>query len=1018
MNIKKILIHSILPLLCAVTLFAEDGLMAGQKNIKCVSTQWFDIIYSETSEESAAELAASADKIYTDICADMGTTPQFRMPVVITSSTDAYNAYYTNYAYNHLVLLDAVPQEELAVNGTVIVDTFKHELTHAVTINMRNKFWKGFDSVFGDLMNWGDYVVMPSMIKEGAAVAYESKSGAGRLNDEYYLQFIKQSKIENKFPSWADVTGAMDVYPSGNSAYAYGGPFTAWLQNKYGMEKYSDFWYRAINMKAITFAYAFNKAYGFSISKAWNEFAASIEVPDVNANPLAVDGINDFFSFGENDAEEKDFSIQNKRGSLYTNLTESDIGIAYIDDGSNGVFFARKNDDGTFSSARKLFSKPNVSRISFSRDGKFLAVSYYDINHMNVKNRVALYEIDGGRWFTVNETGLRDATVVCMNVAKPDGGTETEYFLAAVKTLSQNVSLAVYEIKMNDKNRATDISLANKVDFARGDVLFSLCDADGGDIACVYKNGMTWSIKIFTELCKHDSAGGMSVKTYSLPKQDMRIRNISLVSDYDEVLTFAFSWTAPSTMPRLGYLMVTHDESTDYYALMSQDISGGVYYPVAYRCADSNRGQYPSVAYSGFFSTDKKILVMNSAKIMFDEVQALSETTTADTASTNVAVEKASSRQILAGAKKYSKWYWNKGSLLPYSVVPQYNQFINQKTDFMFPGITWITNNPWDADFVSVSAGFDPLSLTGGALVEFSGGSTTSLFSYDVIQTMTADELGFKQTVSYGSVQSGLRVGNHSSIAFLEQAFVFIGRPQLYSYKQAFETDYSQNPGKLFGCIQNTGLRKYFSAVNQAGIQFSNVHACGPNSYEDLGCTVTVYYQNIYAGGLLGEWSRDYYYQNLYPTFSFRLPCLIPINCVQGMTYNLPLSAKVALVPNSTQLIAGSSEVILFSREIQKGLTFFPLFFNRITTTAGYDMYIDHSNRSFEIARVADDFNNCNAEEIVQYVHAKVVFDVTGNTGSLAQSGLFARIGAECDYFLTGSMAGSWSFGATYSLLF
>jgi len=181
--------------------FSENALMAGQKNIRFVVTRYFTIIYGESSETSAAELAAKADAIMDDICGDLAVSANinsFHMPIVITSSTDVFNAYYTNYSYNHIVLYDAVPQENMAVNDETIVDTFKHELTHLVTINMRNGFCFGkvLTRCLGDVANWGDYVVMPSLIKEGAAVAYESKDGTGRNNDAYYLQTVRQAKIE------------------------------------------------------------------------------------------------------------------------------------------------------------------------------------------------------------------------------------------------------------------------------------------------------------------------------------------------------------------------------------------------------------------------------------------------------------------------------------------------------------------------------------------------------------------------------------------------------------------------------------------------------------------------------------------------------------------------------------------------------------------------------------------------------------------------------------------------------
>lgn len=1014
MKPKKAVLDSICILLLSFSLFAENGLMAGQKNIKCLATKWFDIIYPESSEQSAAELVTQADKIYEDICSGLGITPQFRMPVVITTSTEVFNAYFTNYTFDHIVLYDAVPEEDMAVFPDTIVNTFKHELTHAVTLNLRNGL-KSVGNVLGEILNWGDYVCMPSMVKEGASVAYESKEGNGRLNDEYYLQFVKQAKIENKFPSWADVTGAMDRYPSGNSAYAFGGPFTEWLQKTYGMDKYIAFWNYAVNMKAVTFVGAFKKAYGIKLDTVWAQFITSIEVPPVDANPLSVDGVDDFFSFGSQQTQlsgVREFSTENNRGSLYESLTESDKGIAYID--ANTVWYAEKNDeDGTFKQPKKLFSKVYLSRISLSNDGRFLAVSCYNINHLTVKNEVSVYDMQTGRWLNVDGVGLRDATIVCCD----DASGEKNYYLAAVKTQSQNVSLVVYKIALNTKKSITGIFLNRTMAFPRGDIAYSLCDGGHGDVVCIYKSQMTWTIKLFEAFCNTDAdkllEGTVVVKTYVLPKDGMRIRNIARIASDGERDTFAFSWTAAGTMPRLGYLEVGGSQD-ELFSLMRPDISGGVYNPVAYRCADSNRGQLPSVAYVGCFLGDRKLLVMNSAKIDFEEANALATVETHNTKPQQSTFD----RSVLADAKTFKTLYWNKGTPLPYSSVTQYSRFLNEMTSFMFPGLTWVTSNPWDSDYFAVSGGYDVFSDTGGVVVDFSGKSDTSLFSYSFQQTATFDSLGFKQSVSRGAVNSGFMVDNVSSVVFSDVALLMIGRQQMYTYWSLLFLDNLQSFSSLRGCLGTSDPNVYFSALNQVGVSYSNVHRSGPGAYEKLGFTASVYYQDVYAGGQLGDWSPDYFYQGIFPELTIRLPKLIPVNCVSERTYNFPVAVKASLVSSSTSLLSGSVQTVVFAQEIQKGLKFIPVFVNRFTTTFGYNIEIEHQNDTFEFIRIIDDFKNPDKLNIVQALEVKAVFDITGNTGALASSGVIGRIGMSYDFYLSGAMTGEGLLGFAYSLLF
>ncbi|MBP5450830.1 MAG: hypothetical protein J6Y16_01185, partial [Treponema sp.] len=119
----KILLMFLACLFASVNAYAYEGLMSGQKNLSCIKTEYFDIIYPESSKESASELALHADDIYREICADYGINPSLRMPVTITGATDAYNAYFTTFTSNHIVLFDSSPDENMSVFESNICDT-------------------------------------------------------------------------------------------------------------------------------------------------------------------------------------------------------------------------------------------------------------------------------------------------------------------------------------------------------------------------------------------------------------------------------------------------------------------------------------------------------------------------------------------------------------------------------------------------------------------------------------------------------------------------------------------------------------------------------------------------------------------------------------------------------------------------------------------------------------------------------------------------------------------------------
>ena len=139
-----------------------NGQLSGGTKIRSVQSQYFLIIFPEQCIQSAMELRQNADSICQKICSDMNMTCPFTaMPVVITQSTDVYNAYFSYASYNHIVLFDAAATENLSVYSNNLLSTFEHELTHALTVNQKSD---KFRHRLCNMIYWGDYIVTPSMI--------------------------------------------------------------------------------------------------------------------------------------------------------------------------------------------------------------------------------------------------------------------------------------------------------------------------------------------------------------------------------------------------------------------------------------------------------------------------------------------------------------------------------------------------------------------------------------------------------------------------------------------------------------------------------------------------------------------------------------------------------------------------------------------------------------------------------------------------------------------------------------
>jgi len=1049
---------SFYPLKAEIT--SINGQLSGGTNIRSVQSQYFLIIFPEQCIQSAMELRQNADLICQKICSQMNMTCPFNaMPVVITQSTDVYNAYFSNASYDHIVLFDAAAREDLSVYSNTLLSTFEHELTHALTVNQKSD---KFRHRLCNMIYWGDFIETPSMIKEGAAVAQESRGGQGRLNSSYFLHTIRQAKLSGEFPSWPDVLGSRDIYPAGSTPYIFGSSFTQWLQEKYGMQKYADFWWEIINNFHITFRGGFQKVYGVNLNAAWKEFVQSVQVPSINSNPLAEEFVGDFFrdagkasgkagkssgkSGGNADgkaggnedgksgkpaqgdqsapsgqpaqsgkAETKKLDRKNTSGYRYTGLTSCKNGFAYIEGETSSVYFSAIRKDGSFEKPKKLFAHKGIASISLSPDGAFLALSYYSYNSMNVKTKVKLYNMQTGDWTSLDETGLRDATVLIARGAKE--GKPCEYALAAVKVSGQNSYIKTYRIKDGQLEEDTELFLG------KGEAPFSLCGGSGGNIAFLCRQDSEWKIR---NVFAYGKNAGKGIE-YSLGK-DVELRDLSFyygtstpsglsTSDYPSgEESLVFSLAMPGTFPRL---CITEAGSA---FVQEKDISGGVYSPVSL----GNK-----TVYSAHFYTDSKLLEMNTEKIPLvktklerkdayaeisplggkqallgaEDEQSNADSTGLDKSTSldkGTAVEQDKEvADFLADAKPYKNMFSKKLSVLPFSYIPQYDINGNLTNTIIFPGVMAVYATPWDNELLYLSTGWDIFGSCGGVSARLQGGSMaqTPLFVYTEAASFTYDAKGIRQLSNSISVSNTVQVGKTGSITAMEQNLLVDGKQRAALDD---DLDFSIFVGEEdAGVFTSTKLddsdnHSFFSVQNALSLEYSNIHKTGAGYWNRSGFS----FKTVYANKYLRNKDEDSSYSNsqLFPSATIRIGNLIPIDCRQGLTYNLPVGASASLCYNSTSLFKFSAEAVLFASEIQKGISAFPLYFKRFSITGGYAMRIAHLNGNMEIFRIADALKEADRDLMEDAVYLTASFYQMINTGVLASPSIVHKLSLSFRY--------------------
>ena len=989
-------------MLCA-SVFAHSGMFWGIKKLSVAKTKWFDIIYPEKCRESASILFEKADGVYEEVTAQYGLTPAFRMPVVITPAVDQFNAFWAAVPYNHIAIYDTgvSGSSELAVFSETLLSTFRHELTHAVTYNMKNKFWRTAGKVFGDCYSPGMVTVTTGMA-EGATVTSESAAGEGRINDEYAMHYVKQAKIEGTFPAYHDVSGSGDVFPTG-APYYFNGAFHQWLQDNYGLAAYANFWFRVVNAKDLTISGAFKNAFGIQLKTAWKEFEKDFEVPDVAANPVSAGIVRDFFI-----PSSSDFSILNDAGSAYNSLSASATRLIWLDQFGGRVFLAdvEKSSDQVHNKSlqpvnyRQLFAMRGINNVRLSNDGRLIAVSCKTENTPGITALVKIYDIKTGKFFKVKDTGLKEAAIVA---------TQDSYYLIAQKYAAQRYTIAVYKIEMSgDSLQITDVKPYSEITMGYETNPFAFTPLEDGSFAFIKREQMQYSICV-------SALDGTLLKEFAF-ENGMVVRSLSYNKTMDGEGEFCFSYAQKGTLPRAGCL----NSQTGVLRLSNEDISGGVWEPVL--CNDE-------IVYVGSFYRQNRLLCMNNVTVAAGRVENSVNEKLPETIAEN-GVENASvtdgehslSALIAASSNYKALPYFLRGIFIP---VGRYktdsfgiNAYYTDGLSSSCYGFTYMSANPWtegSSDLYTLTCGWNALSKGLGLGLQVSKGTASSLFQSTTEIKSEFDPKGWKQSSGTLSLATNLNFGRFSTISIGNSAVGGIGKQDSRlpeQYLDPYSEDYKRVSAfnfwdkDVFGIAAPADDTIYYMLQDVVSIVYSNIRRAGTGRFEYLGFAAGVNFGARYDADL-DENKTEYVKAMAFGGMAMiYIPRILPFESKYGYTYNFPLRLNGTVFPVQSKygytmpkkspgivIFDAVAETTIFSMDIQKALPFATMIYlNDVNFSAGYAGTAaagSATEAGFQNARFVDYVEGLFKGNGVYLdsVYIKSAIEFTPNIGVLANNG-------------------------------
>ena len=642
-------------------LFSTDNAEPENKSYYQIDTKYFQIIYQPKSLETATIIAENADRIYEEIAEKLGTETNLSLPILIRSDVQALNAYFTSYPYNRIVLYDTVPDSaDLGVFSNTILSVFYHELTHAVTLNMKSKPWEIASFLFGDFFS-PTVLTSPTMFSEGATVSFESATGEGRLNSGYAKNILVQAKLENNLPDWKEASGANDKYRVGDYPYIFGGAFHQFLQEKYGLEKYSELWKELGSTHLFTES-AFKKVYGTKLKDEWQLFLDTIPLlPVVESNQ--------------------------------TELTKKD-NITCFDVVNDNVYYFSKVDNGIFllenDNLTRIMNTTSVVDLAISSNERFLAITKLGLN---LQYETFVYDLAKKQYLKGSLVGVRLPEFSKIN---------TKLYLIGLTSLQNQEAFVSYEISENtiltsDSMKEYSTESFNKVYFSELEVFDFTLSKNQNFITVLAKKDSSWvfgklNIKNLSKISTLDSMLLDDVLTF--PKNIIPL-NINYVSDNEYLINYV---EKDYSLPRVAKLVGNN------ICFQQEDISGGI--------------QNPIKTESGYVFLNQ-MLNFNTISVLEEIPGGFSKPVVLEYYSENLKnrfneflksqnIEK-SNFDIEKNSTKYSNWkHLDKFAIIPlFSNFDLTNElFLSSKSALGLPGFTLLWQNPLENQTVGLGFGY------------------------------------------------------------------------------------------------------------------------------------------------------------------------------------------------------------------------------------------------------------------------------------------------------------------------
>ena len=977
------------------TMLYAGGVFSSPRKVYVVNTKHFEIIFPKESAQTADYIAKNADSLYEKAKERVGLKNDFAMPIIISPDSSVLEVKYTNRPYNRIVIFDGLAEATNSGEDLLLTLLYK-EIFRAVSASVRSPFNEViYKYVLGDPYQPAAFVNLPFSFSEAYAdIATACPS------DSYFQQLLIQAKMEGKFPTWLQASAIRDIHPGNDLSYAAGTAFAAYLMQSRGLEKYSDFWNECGKLHPFFMNGIFYKIYGKALFEVWEEFEASVPLPENFASG----------QMQELEALSRELS-ENDRQGAFENILYTSYGMVWYDSIRHEVDIF---DSHSLLQIRQLlFIADDISKLSLSPDGRYISASFIrGTSRPEFKEDVTCIFDLKERKFLEQKFSFRDAAFI---------QGPSQLCIAGIDAREKRPVLQVYSLDLQEE---TSEKIYEK-NFERTNFPSSISAAGQDRIAYLLSNGL---------FIIEDIKSGQTRSWTLSDKEGNRLYPISLqYMKAASVFTFSYYPEREGSLARSAYITFTDIEGSlelQQLFLQACDVSGGVYYPVI---ANGN------LFYCARKFSHNELRYFNLSQLPFEEGAVSVE---ADGEDRDVLPQKpplfSPSEKRLGDfdLKLYNPFKY----LLNISYTPM----------LAIRDIT-IDDGPvfWPSLGLNIYADSDPLRNTELVL---SGGIDFLILSFEKEFNTVPKETQERFNQLFGNIKK------YSFAAYLENsstpvditagALFNFNRGGDYDFKGLAKTSWTIPVGNILrdmqftiGSIYSSSTDYYdenkvdyhppmegWTPLNEAyqlmelsfSMTYSNSHQYGISKYERRGLTLgaRVYsLWDIYEINLLNKYRDETKQQiqegsnteltevqleNLYRenlmnisqlnlglTALIEIPRLTPLEMYKGWVLSVPATVRAELMNKAGSALDTSVEALLIGNEIQNGIPFLYLYFSRIGLKGGYNLQLDYDTTKVQLPDLRRD--NYLADVFSQTYVSDSVF-MTLNTDFLIPTGKLSEI--------------------------